>query len=295
MDAGLNQALSLNRMPVAVARDYLNLDILSEGVDTKVVAEGIHRKIHSFDPHILIAVDDETNDLVARHYVKRSGPKIIYTALMHDPQRYGYTAESGVWGIREQVPVHGISKLFEQLHPGQALRIAAIGVDDLTGTAEMDQLLNHDWGRHRITSHALVAHFEAWKEFVRALPSDIDVLLVLTIDKIPAGPRTQGMAPEADVSAWTEANSSAWPIGIRASYVRMGGGFAISAPPTELGAMAMELALKRLASSDFVPASSSQTTESYDISARRSALARRGIVIPEIYLESARGAGKLYR
>lgn len=294
VDAGFQQVLAANRMPVTVARHYLNLDILAEGVDSQTQAAAARRKIEGFDPHVLIAVDDETSDLVARHYVGRPGLQLLYTGLMHAPEGYGYGAGSGVWGIREQLPLHGIDSLLAQLHPEQSLQIAVLGVDDLTGRAEMAQVLRHDWGRHRIGAQALVPHFEAWQAFVQGPARSADVLLVLTADKLQAAAGSRRIAPEAEVSAWTEAQATPWPIGVRAAYVRMGGGLAVSAPPAELGALAMALALRRLADPGHVPPAASQGTEAYDVSVRPSALARRGRVLPQIYLEAARGAGRLY-
>lgn len=294
MDEGLSQPLLRNRLPVAITREYLNLDILSDGADTKAIADSMHRKIDRFDPHIVIAVDDETNDLVARHYAGRARPQIIYTGLMHDPSRYGYVADSAVWGIREKIPVHGIATLLDEVFPDGGVRIAAVGVADLTGSAEMAHIVNHQWGNNRLVAHRLVTNFEAWKNFVNDVGRQADVLLVLSVDKIPAVADSKRMALEADVIAWTEQNSKAWPIGVRASYVRMGGGVAISSPPSQMGAMAMELALARLSQPQFIPAAQSQTTLSYDIAVRRSALARRGIVLPAIYLESARSGGNLF-
>ena len=294
VDVGFNQVLATNRMPVTVARHYLNLDILAEGVDAQTQVAAAHRKIDVFDPHVLIAVDDETSELVARHYVGRPDLQVLYTGLMHAPERYGYTASSGVRGIREQLPLNGIARLLEQMHPGQSLQIAVLGVDDLTGRAEMEQVLGHDWGPHRLGAQALVPNFEAWRAFVLGPARSADVLLVLTADKIEDAPGSRRIAPEAEVSAWTEENAGPWPIGVRASYVRMGGGLAVSAPPGELGALAMALALRRLADPGHVPATPSQGTEAYDISVRPSALARRGRVLPQIYLEAARGAGRLY-
>ncbi|WP_322992751.1 hypothetical protein [Limnohabitans sp.] len=294
MDAGFNKVLASNRMPVSVTRDYLNLDILADGVDTQVLTAAVGRKIEQFDPHVLIAVDDETSELVARHYVGRRDMKILYTGLMDEPESYGYTASSGVWGIREQLPLQAMNRLLEQMHPTKSLNIAVVGVDDLTGRAEMEQVLRYDWGHHRIKAQALVGNFEAWRAFVSGPARGADILLVLTTDKIPAVPGSRRMAPEADVNAWTEQHAVPLPMGVRASYVRFGGGLAVSSSPTELGAKAMEMALRQLANPEQRPSASSQVNSSYDISIRRSAWVRRGFKPPEIYLEAARAAGQLY-
>jgi hypothetical protein len=294
VDQGMSQVLARNRMPVSVTRDFLNLDILSAEADLQALTRSLRLKIEAFDPHVLIAVDDETNDILARHYVGRPRPRLIYTGLMHRPERYGYGPGSGVWGIRELIPLHGVSTLLEQARPGRALRVAAVGIADLTGSAELEQVLAHDWLPHRLVAHALVPDFQSWKAFVGQVGQEADVLLVLSVDKVPSGEPGLRMVSEADVVVWTEAHARPVPIGVRTSHVHMGGGLAVSVPPTELGARAMELALARVRDPAFIPEAISQVPRSFDISARLSALRSRGIELPMLYGEAARAAGHLY-
>lgn len=294
VDRGIDQVLARNRLPVLVQRDYLNLDILSEGISLQTVTAGVRQRIDRFDPDILIAVDDESSDLIARRYVNRNRPKIIYTSLMHPPERYGYTPESGVSGIQEELPLNGIGALLDQLFPADALNITVLGVSDLTGTAEMAQILRHDWGRHRIVSHALVRDFESWKSFVHESAKGSNLLLVLSADKVPVRANGHDMASETEVIGWTERNAHAWPVGVRASYVSHGGGIAISASPNQLGAMAIEFALEQTTKTAQASTFKRMHSSSYDVSVRPSALSRRGITLPTIYTEAARGAGRLY-
>lgn len=294
VEQGFDQVLARNRIPVLVQRDYLNLDILPEGISLQTLSAEVRKRIDRFDPDILIAVDDESNDLIARHYVNKDRPKIIFTSLIHPPERYGYRPESGIVGIQEELPLHGIADLLDTLFPAHTLDIAVLGVSDLTGTAEMAQILKYDWGRHRIVSHALVRDFDSWISFVEDSSKKPDLLLVLSADKVPAKAYGHLMAAEAEVIGATERNAYAWPIGIRASYARHGGGMAISASPTQLGAMAMELAIARTVKPERALSYKSMTSLSYDVSVGQSALYRRNITLPSIYNEAARIAGKLY-
>ena len=294
VDQGFDQVLAHNRLPVVVMREYLNLDILSEGVDLQTFSSEIRQRIDRLDPDILIAVDDETSDLVARHYVSRGRPKIIFTSLIHPPERYGYTPEKGVAGIQEELPLNGIGELLVQLFPTHALTISVLGISDLTGTAEMAQILQHDWGRHRIVRHALVQDFDAWKAFVEDGSKETDVLLVLSADKVPAKANGHQMTSETEVVAWTERNARAWPLGVRASYVSHGGGMAVSPSPSQLGAMAMKLALEQAPQQEHATSPKLLRSSAYDVSVRPSALIRRGIQLPTIYTEAARGAGRFY-
>lgn len=48
-----------------------------------------------------MTVDDETNHLLSRHYVAQNRMQLMYTGLMHEPVRYGYSEDQGVCGVRE--------------------------------------------------------------------------------------------------------------------------------------------------------------------------------------------------
>lgn len=294
VDRGIKQTLQHNRLPVTVTYDYLNLDLVANNANLKVLADGISQKIDRLDPHVLIAVDDETNDLVSRVKSRHRPFKIVYTGLLHPPERYGYTPQSGVWGIREHIPVHGLIDLIETIAPKQSLKIAVIGSADLTGNAELSHVTQSNWGRHTILAHALVSDFDSWKAFVTGPAQAADILLVLSTDKISSGGPSAKMVPEHEIVKWTEANAKPWAVGIRQSFARLGGSIAVSSPPSEFGAMAMELALLYLQATDTWEERASQTTSSFDISIGRRALSQRGITIPQIYIEAARAAGNLH-
>lgn len=294
VDHGFDQVLARNRLPVVVLREYLNLDILSEGTNLQSYSSDVRHRIDRLDPDILIAVDDETSDLIARHYVNKGHPKIVFTSLIHHPERYGYSLESGVSGIQEELPLNGIGELLEQVFPSHTLKIAVLGMSDLTGKAEMAQILKHDWKRHRIVRYALVQDFGSWKSFVQDSAKEADLLLVLSADKVPAKANGHQMMAESEVIAWTELNAQALPLGIRASYVSHGGGMAVSPSPSQLGVMAMKLALEQATQPKHTWAPRHQRSVAYEVSLRPSALFRRGVELPSIYIEAARGAGRLY-
>lgn len=294
VDEGIERALQRNRLPVAVSRIYLNLDILSDQANQDRFVQEVHRKIAGIDPHVLVAVDDETNHLIARHYVGQRRPQLVYTGLMHEPERYGYDKDQGIIGIREPVPLGPITSLLDAIAGGKTLKLAVLGVDDLTGAAEMRQVLDHPWGQHQRVAQALVSDFGALKAFVEGPARQADVLLVLSIDKVPAGPDGLGMVSELQATAWTERHSIPLPIGVRDSFVRLGGGLAVSVPPTELGDLAMQMAFAKLPGARRPLPMTTVTATDFDISVRPAVLAKREVPLPDIYVQAARAAGRLY-
>lgn len=296
VERGMRAALSANRMPVWVTRDFLNLDLLSRGTDHATIAASLRRRIDSIKPHALIVVDDEASELIGRHYAQSSsGMSIIYTGLLGDPRRYGYVDPSKVIGIREALPLDAIGQVLGLTHKGRPLRIAVVGAATVTGLAEMQQVRAYPWAPHQIVASESVPHFTAWKRFVEGPASSADVLIALTMDNLALDDSNPVSVPEEQVARWTENHAVPLPVGIRPSYVRLGGALAVSAPPNEYGRVAVELALKRLTDANFVPPGGHLTLDAYDLSIRLSALERRGVSLPPIYREAARAAGYLYR
>lgn len=295
VDKGIQAALTASRVPVSMVSDYLNLDLLSEDADIEAIASGVRRRIDAIDPHVLIVVDDETSNLIGRHYTGRAGMSVVYTGVLGDPINYGYGDSTRVVGIREILPLKAMNALLGYVHGSRPARIAVVGANTLTGLAEMQQALAHAWAPHEIVASESVPHFEAWKRFIDGPARAADVLIVLTMDHLARDVTQVRSVPEEEVAIWTARNATPLAIGIRTSYVRYGGALAVSAPPIEYGRAAVELALKRLIEPRFAPEGGSLTLDDYDLSMRLSDLERRGIELPGIYREAARGAGNLYR
>lgn len=285
---GLQARLLSNRLPVVVEHTHMNLDLLSRNADITRVSEDIRRRMTRTPPDVLIAVDDEANAWVARHFTTQKKPQIVYAGVMMPPSHYGYEADSGIVGLQEQLPLHGISEFLSHAFPGQSKRVAILGASTLTGSIEMAQALDHDWKPHKIVAHASVHHFQDWKAFVAGPGLHADILIVLSTDTVRSVHDDQTMTDEAEVIAWTESHANPLPVGVRDAYVRKGGGLAISTPAYELGANAMELALGRIGNTAGSSARLALQPLAYDVSIRQSVLDQRQLAIPSIYVQAAR-------
>jgi len=119
------------------------------------------------------------------------------------------------------------------------------------------------------------------------------VLLVLSAEMIEG--EIQGeLVPEKDTIQWTESHAAPLPIGIRQSYVRYGGGLAVSSPPTVYGRLGMQMALEWIKNDlSHQPGAPPQVTD-FNVSMRVQALDKRSIKLPAVYRELARASGGLY-
>lgn len=291
IERGMQEALRQNKQPVAVDFHYMNLD--TDGTQTNVAVAAALRAIGALKPDILIAVDDESNKLVASQLNPTSRPALAYLAILEAPATYGYGPKTRATGLEEQVPHEAIIDLLAELESSQSLQIAIIGVDSATGNAEMKRLLASDWQQHTIGPTSLVKTNQQWRDFVLNAAHQADVLLVLDTDMLQTE-EPGVLAPVSEIIQWTETHAKPLPIGIRENYVTHGGGVAISAPPSVYGKLAMQMALQWLNDGIHSSVPPSIQVPYFYVSLRKSALKKRGIEPPLVYQELARSTGGLY-
>ena len=156
VDRGMNEALTRNRRPLSVERNYLDLDSPAAPRRVEEARAEARRAVARFQPDVLIAVDDEANSLVARDYVGRESPRILYVSLNRPPADFGYAGAANVSGIAEQLPFAAVRDAVMDLFPGRAPTVAVIGVENESGAAEMTQARAFDWSPLSVDEAALV-------------------------------------------------------------------------------------------------------------------------------------------
>jgi len=292
MDRGMREVLEANRRPLSVEWHYLGIDSPAAARRVEEARAGARRAIARFNPDVLIAVDDEANSLVAREYVGRERPRILYVSLNRPPADLGYADAANVSGIAEQLPLAAVRDAVADLFPGRTPTLAVIGVDNETGRAEMAQVRELDWSPLVVGNAALVATAEEWREFVQRV-SAADVLLVLGTHDLSGEDGV--VVSAAEINRWTQENAQPLPIGTQVNFVEDGGGLSFSPPPDDYGAKAIQLALDWLDERDTPGAPAPVVSDHFEVALRPEVLAARGMVLPPIYLEAARENGTLFR
>ncbi len=290
VDRGMRTALDANRRPVSVEWDYLGVAAPAARNPNAAVAQA-RRAVDRFKPDVLIAVDDEANALVARDYVGRDDPRILYVSIDRPPDFYGYAGAANVSGIAEQLPWSAIRDSLVPLFAGRPVTLAAVGVDGVTDEATLAQMKAFDWGSATLGPTALVATAEDWRDHVQRAAA-AEVLVVLSTQDLPN--RDGRVSTAAELITWTEANAKPLPIGTQAGFVADGGGLSFTPPPDDEGERAIRLALDWLDDRATPGPPAPVESSHFEVSVRRDALARRGVALPPIYLEAARENGTLF-
>lgn len=291
VDRGMRAALEANRRPVTVEWMYMDVAAPKAGRAAGPAQAQARRAIAREDPAIVIAVDDEANELVARDYVGRQDPRVLYVALDRPPADYGYVGAPNVSGIAERLPFNGVRDAVTTLFPGRRPTVSIIGVDSITGRAELAQVQSFDWGPVVLKSTQLVTTGSAWRDAVAAA-GDSDVLVVLSCQDLPDG--GDAVFTAANAAQWTQDHAKPLPIGTQVDFVVNGGALSFSPPPDDNGRNAIQLALDWLDARQTPGPPPPVESAHFEVALRQGALAGRGVALPAIYLEAARENGNLF-
>ncbi len=290
VDRGMRAALETNRRPVTVEWMYMDVAAPGAGRAAGPAQAEARRAIAREDPSVVIAVDDEANELVGRDYVGRKDPRIVYLALDRPPADYGYVGAPNVSGLAERLPFAAIREAITTLFPGRRPTASVIGVDSITGRAELAQSQAFDWGPVDITAAQLVSTGRAWRAFVSAARSD--VLVVLSCQDLTDDGGKEFTAAEA--AQWTQVNAEPLPIGTQVDFVANGGALGFAPPPDANGRKAIQLALDWLDERQTPGPPAPVESAHFEVAVRQGALAKRGIALPSIYIEAARENESLF-
>lgn len=288
MDEGIQRVLDKNRQPVSVRRHYLGIDSLPDDDHREDAGKEGQRAVWQFDPDVILAVDDEAQEYVARRYVSRARPKVVFTAIDREPQFYGYAGAANVTGIVEVLPLDAIRETLLQARKGLPARLAVISNTGTTGAGQLRQIQAFNWAPHSVVEVHTLDDFASWQAAIQGMAGKADALLVLSYDGLTVRPKTRESAAPATVIRWIEANAQPLPIGIRVDYVEQGGGLSVAPSSRAMGEAAATTTLAWLKAKPGSPPPPIVEGSHYSVAIRDAALRARNVRLPSIYIEAAR-------
>lgn len=288
VNKGIQKVLKSNRNPVTVKYHYLNVTANKQDSRLQIAIGEAHQAIARQKPDILIAVDDEANELVAKDYAGKGAPRVVFVSTLQPLEKYGYAGAANVSGIVEQLPLDAVRDTLLTARNGKAARIAVLGMDDVTCRAELAQVQSYNWAPHRLVVTRAVNSFPDWQQFTRQVADKADVLLVLSYGGLERGNGDRRELPGNELAVWLEKNAESLPISICPTYVQDGGGLAVTPAPVDFGQKAMQMALAWVAAGKGAAAPPVISSPHFRVGMRQSLLDARGITMPTIYIEAAR-------
>ena len=213
VNRGIHQALKEERYfpekNIAVEAFYMDTKRKTDAEWKTAVAAKAIDKITTWQPHVVIASDDNAQAYVVKKLAGTSTP-FVFLGVNADPRDYGYIKElaapgGNVTGCIERERFHLSLKLLKQLVP-KVRKIAVICDDGPTGRPIMKRVrASAAASGVEVVAASQIGRFSEWKRFVRNAQNKADALLVIVYHtlKDDAGNHVD---PD-QVLSWTIANN----------------------------------------------------------------------------------------
>ena len=148
------------------------IDVRLHYMDTKrhpdpefkaAAGEEARKIIDSWDPDVIITVDDNAQEYVGRYYAGRKRPDIVFCGVNAKPEQYGYTGCGNATGILERVSADTLVDVIQYCFP-QAKRFLHISDDSFTSHFLRDEFEEKDWSPLTCAGEVMVDNFDDWKK-----------------------------------------------------------------------------------------------------------------------------------
>lgn len=292
-DAGI-QTLAKNWNHYSVTRHFMDTNRYPDKDWLRRAGIAARRAIDRIDPDVLIAVDDPAQELAAKHYVDHPRMRIVFAGINASVESYGYLEADNVTGIYEHKPIEAVKELVQALEAGKSdpkvtPRVLYLIDPSLSMSRDRYLIDAFDWNPLDYAGSRRVEDFAAWKSVVADLADEgIDYLLVGNYRNLRQSPTDPAIPSPATVMGWTEQNSPVPVIGVNVFNVEDGGAIAVGPSAAEQGIKAAEMTeaiLDRGIPPEDLPF---LPNRQYIVALSRSALARRGLKLPQVYENFAR-------
>lgn len=263
------------------------------------VGKAVRRLVDSWQPEVVLAVDDDAQAYAMKYYVDQPNIKIVFSGVNSEPQKYGYDRARNVTGILERKPYAALKETIltiaaaEKLSP--PVRILFLG--DGSGSVRDDEadFRKFDWAPIQLAPSLLVKTYGEWQAAVLAAPKNkVDFIITSNYRLLLREAGRKDLVPPREVVAWTEDHSIVPVIGTNVFYAEEGGMLAIGTSPYEQGEVAANMAVDLLEGRRPISAMPITRTRQFVIAMRESRIQKRGIALPAIYEAAARASGDFY-
>ncbi len=256
------------------------------------------RVIDDMQPDIVIAVDDDAQQYVTRHYLNHPHIKIVFAGVNNEPQAYGFEQAKNVTGILERLPLDALQETLQMAaqrnHWQRPLRIRFIGDRSETVLGDEKYFRSHAWSPFVLKESRLVDTFPEWQKAVQESAADTDVLINSNYRKIMRSASDSSLVPAHELIAWTERYAQIPVIGANGFYAEDGGMLAIGTSPYEQGEVAARLATEILDHQMQPQQLPFLVTHQFVVAMRASVLRERHFDLPRVYEAGARASNKFF-
>ncbi|KTD17987.1 ABC transporter substrate-binding protein [Legionella jordanis] len=203
------------------------------------VRKSLNLAIKAWKPDILIAFDNDAQNMAVEEFAACRNLKIILAGISDSKRWLEYENTPNVTGITEQIPVKAIREILSLLFRKQK-RIYYLS-DDSEAARMLDKdISSQNWGSYELVAHKRVKTFAEWQQAVYEAEDKADILLISIYHAITD---VNKRIKAKDLVKWMNEHSKIPVVGIYESFIIDGGILAVAISSLEQGYTAAWLAL----------------------------------------------------
>jgi ABC-type uncharacterized transport system substrate-binding protein len=208
------------------------------GLEFRMKAGAAARKlIREWEPSVILAIDDNAQEFVGRHFVNDPDINIVYAGVNADIARYGYDQADNVSGILEKIPWAAAKKVLAGLLDGNS-RLLHLCDDSDTSLFVHESIKHFDWAPFTLEGSKPIGSFDAWKQAVKEAEGKVDCLLITHYHTIRDPEDPEKVVKPETVITWTREHSDLPMLGFWRFFMEDGGMMAVGLSPFEQGEVA---------------------------------------------------------
>ncbi|SDU58463.1 ABC transporter substrate-binding protein [Desulfobacula phenolica] len=251
------------------------------------------KKIKEWEPDVLIIIDNLAQELAGRYYVNHPRIKIVFAGINGSIEPYGYDKAANVTGILENRPCHAFRELIAAIekkknadnpeHTEKKIRIRYLLDSSSSVLGDKRYIDQFDWNPLIYTGSFIAENYAQWQEEVLSSADKTDYVFITNYRQLSRSETDHELVPPKEVMTWSEKNSPVPIIGLNPFNVEDGCMLSIGVSPYEQGETAGHMAEKIL-KKNITPAEIPIVpNRQFIIAMRKSAILKRGVVLPDIY------------
>ena len=262
------------------------------------------RIIDQLQPDVIIAVDDNAQEYVTRHYINDPKISLVFSAVNGQPADYGFDKGKNVTGILERIPLTGLKDGILLLSQKKKLLDKERGIIRIAHISDASKTVNKDdehfksfknWGdKISLEESRLVRTFPEWKKAIIDAETSLDFIIISNYRTLERSDTSTEQVPPEEVMAWTTQNAKVPFIGVNGFVVTDGGGLAIATSPYEQGEEAAKIAVRILNDKKIPSDIPVMKTRQFIVYMRPEVMKKQNMDLPLAYAAFSRATNKLY-
>ncbi len=203
--AGISRGVkrAMETADVEIETYYMDTKRRTETDWKRESGQSVLRTVETWQPDIVIAVDDNSQQYFARHLIGRSKPQVIFCGVNADPVDYGYPAVN-VTGILERPHYRETLDLLRRIKP-DVRRIAVITDNSPTSLGALKYMRSQRVAID-VVAWETPGTFEEWQQRILAAQDEADAIVTYMYHTVAQEGTGQSMVPR-EVISWSVANS----------------------------------------------------------------------------------------